>query len=129
MKMIKSYTRNFFKYIIVGGSAAVVNWLIFFICTYLCDIYYLIAGLFSFILATLWNFIFARLFIFTSTEHSILKESTLVYLVSLGGLGIDMGVLFVCVEWLGLYEMLGKILSTGVAFIFNFSMRQFVIYK
>ncbi|RDU61058.1 GtrA family protein [Helicobacter marmotae] len=126
---MKPYYYNFVKYLFVGGSAACINWLIFFILFSVFGLYYLFAGFLSFVLATLWNFAFAKMFIFKDSGHSLLKESMLVYLVSFGGLLIDMGVLFVCVEWLGLHEMLSKILSTGVAFVFNFGMRQFVIYR
>lgn len=120
---------NFIKYILVGGSAAVVNWLIFFLSIQILHLHYLFAGLISFVLATLWNFVFARLFIFKNSKHSLVLESTLVYLVSLGGLLIDMGVLYICVDGLSIHVMLAKILATGIAFVFNFSLRQFVIYK
>lgn len=113
----------------MGGSAAVVNWLIFFLSIQILHLHYLFAGLISFVLATLWNFVFARLFIFKNSKHSLVLESTLVYLVSLGGLLIDMGVLYICVDGLSIHVMLAKILATGIAFVFNFSLRQFVIYK
>lgn len=116
------------KYLLVGGSAAVINWLIFFICAKIFGLYYLMAGLVSFFIATLWNFLLARKFIFTP-KHSIFKESTLIYFVSFIGLCIDACVLYVCVEIFGLDSMIGKVIATGIAFFFNFSVRNFVIYK
>ena len=127
-KYIGNFLGNFLKYLIVGGSAALINWLIFFLCLKLLGLYYLLAGLLSFVIATLWNFLLARKFIFNPSSHSLIKESTLVYLVSFGGLLIDTSVLYVCVEWFECNEMIAKILATGIAFIFNFGMRQFVIY-
>lgn len=112
----------------MGGSAAIINWLIFFICAKIFGFYYLIAGLISFFIATLWNFILARKFIFTP-KHSIVKESTLIYLVSFAGLCIDAISLYICVEMFKLDVMIGKILATGIAFFFNFSVRNFVIYR
>ncbi|WP_052061109.1 GtrA family protein [Helicobacter japonicus] len=126
---MNQYMNNFFKYLLVGGSAALINWLVFFLCFYHFGIYYLFAGVISFIIATLWNFLFAKKFIFRSYNQSIFKESVLIYLVSFGGLLIDIAMLYVCVQWLGLYEIISKILATGVAFVFNFGMRQFVIYR
>ncbi|TLD79668.1 GtrA family protein [Helicobacter typhlonius] len=49
--------------------------------------------------------------------------------VSFGGLVINLAVLYVCVQWLGFYEIISKILATGIAFVFNFGMRQFIIYR
>lgn len=116
------------KYLLVGGSAAIINWILFFISAKIIGLHYLIAGFISFIFATLWNFILARKFIFTP-KHSIIKESTLIYLVSFAGLCIDTTSLYVCVEIFKLDSMLGKIFATGIAFFFNFSVRNFVIYK
>ncbi|STQ86803.1 GtrA family protein [Helicobacter muridarum] len=126
---MNQYMNIFFKYLLVGGSAALINWLIFFLCFYYFDIYYLLAGAISFIVATLWNFLLAKKFIFHSSTYSPLKEGALIYLVSFGGLIIDMSVLYLCVQWLGLHEIVGKILATGIAFVFNFGMRQFIIYR
>ena len=112
----------------MGGSAALINWAVFYLGLQ-AGLPYLLSGVLSFILATLWNFIFARIFIFTSRKHSLLKESALVYVVSLGGLVIDMGVLYACVEWLGISAMVGKIIATGVAFVFNFLARYLGVYR
>ena len=119
---------SFVKYVIVGGSAALINWAVFYLGLQ-AGLQYLLSGVLSFILATLWNFIFAKIFIFKHSKHHIFKESILVYVVSFIGLCIDMGVLFVCVEILAFHTMLSKVIATGIAFIFNFSVRFFGIYK
>lgn len=120
--------QKLFKYLLVGGSAAVINWGVFFICAKMLGMYYLLAGFASFIIATFWNFILARKFIFTP-KHSLLKESVLIYFVSFVGLCIDIFSLYVFVEIFMFDEMVGKIFATGIAFLFNFSVRNFVIYK
>lgn len=123
-----SFFTKLYKYILVGGSAALINWLIFYTAIE-SGLWYILAGFISFILATLWNFLLAKIFIFKHSTHHIFKESMLIYIVSFCGLLIDMGVLFVCVEILALHTMLGKVIATGIAFIFNFSVRFFGIYK
>lgn len=119
---------KFCKYIVVGGSAALINWIVFYMATYV-GLWYIYAGLASFMLATLWNFLLARIFIFTNSSHHILKESALVYIASSLGLLIDIGTLYICVEFLALHAMLGKVIATGMAFVFNFSIRFWYIYK
>ena len=57
---MKPYTLNLFKYLLVGGSAAIVNWCIFFVCFHFLNLHYLLAGFISFIIATLWNFLLAK---------------------------------------------------------------------
>ena len=53
----------------------------------------------------------------------------LVLLVSLIGLGINDQILKLSVETFGLEEMIGKVIATGVTFVWNFSARQFWIYR
>ena len=115
-------------YILVGGSAAAVNWAIFYICLE-GGIWYLLAGVISFFIATLWNFFLARRFVFAVSKKASLREGLLVYLVSFFGLIIDLSVLFLCVAILGLAALPSKILATGLAFVFNFGLRYFLIYR
>ncbi|MWV61972.1 GtrA family protein [Helicobacter saguini] len=126
---MKILTSNFIKYLFVGGSAALVNWAVFFIFNDILKFHYLFAGFLSFIIATLWNFIFAKKFIFINSKHTLFKETFFIYLASFLGLLIDMSMLYVCVQFFLMPPLLGKILATGLAFIFNFSIRHFVIYK
>lgn len=127
-RTIVHHIKSFIKYIIVGGSAALINWAVFYVCLNL-SMHYLAACVVSFVLATLWNFLLARHFIFHTRTHSLLKESMLVYIASLCALLIDMMVVWGCVEWLDMQPMLGKIIATGVAFVFNFLARYLLIYK
>ena len=124
---MRHFICKFAKYICVGGFAALVDWLTFYLLTE-SGLWYFSAGLISFVLATLANFILARKFIFGTSHHSLAKEGALIYLVSLGGLMLNMFVLFVCIEWLTLHAMLGKIFATAAAFVLNFTLRFFWIY-
>jgi len=126
---IKDFSAKLIKYLFVGGSAAMINWAVFYMLVLCAGWNYLLGGFISFILATLWNFVLARKFIFHISKHSLLKESMLIYAVSFGGLLIDISVLYAGVEILEIDEMPSKILATGAAFIFNFGMRNFVIYN
>lgn len=116
------------KYTLVGGLCALINWAIFYVLLHF-DLHYLIAGLISFIIATMCNFWLAKWLIFKHYRHSLFKETFVIYLVSFLGLLIDIFTLFICVQIFQISAMLSKILASGVAFIFNFSIRNFVVYK
>lgn len=120
---------NFIKYLFVGGSAALINWAVFFIFNDIFNMYYIFAALISFVIATLWNFIFAKKFIFTSSKHTLFRETFFIYLASFLGLLIDIVTLYICVQFLNFAPLVGKIVASGSAFIFNFAIRHFVIYK
>ncbi|WP_394908569.1 GtrA family protein [uncultured Helicobacter sp.] len=128
-KSPKAHWQRFYKYGIVGASAALINLAVFALCEKIFGIYYLLSTLIAFVLATYWNFILARKFVFVSTYASALKESLLIYLVSALGACIDMGVMYVGVDVCELDSVFTKVLAIGVAFVFNFGLRNFVIYK
>jgi len=44
-------------------------------------------------------------------------------------MGIDLGTTVFCVEILSLHKMVSKIAGTGVAFIFNYTSKQFYIFS
>lgn len=126
---LQNHAAKFIKYFFVGGSAALINWAVFFTLHKVLLWQYLLAGILAFLVATLWNFILAKKFIFKGFKYRILKESALIYLASFAGLLFDLAILFVCVSFLKIDEMLSKIIASALAFIFNFSIRNFVIYK
>ena len=128
-KSPKAHWQRFLKYGIVGASAAVINLVVFALCEQALGIYYLLSSLIAFVLATYWNFVLARKFVFVSKYNSAFKESLLIYLVSAVGACIDTGVMYVGVDICELDSMLTKVLAIGVAFVFNFGLRNFVIYK
>lgn len=120
--------RNLLRYFLVGGAAAGLNWLVFFVLFYALSLHYLLSATAAFILATALNFFLGKKFIFKDSRHSIFREGVLVYAASLAGLCVDLGVLFLCVEGLFIPALLAKIIATGAAFLVNFSLRQWVIY-
>ena len=77
-KSPKAHWQRFYKYGIVGASAALINLAVFALCEKIFGIYYLLSTLIAFVLATYWNFILARKFVFVSTYDSALKESLLI---------------------------------------------------
>ena len=122
--------KKFLTYLIVGGTAAIVDWSIFALMVYTLNINYLIAGVTGFIIATFVNFLMGRKLVFKegapcSTRAEILQ----IYIVSLIGLGIHSLILFVSVEYLHIFKMGSKFIATALTLIWNFSIRIFVVYK
>ncbi len=122
--------KKFLFYLIVGGTAAIVDWSIFYILVYLLNIQYLIAGITGFIIATFVNFLMGKKLVFKegapcSTQAEIIQ----IYLVSLIGLGIHSAILYCSVEYLHIFKMGSKLIATALTLIWNFSIRILVVYK
>ncbi len=119
--------KQFLRYFIVGGTAAVTEWVIFLLCEFI-GFHYLFATAVSFIVATYVNFIMGKNFAFKEESNGSFKEAFLVYLVSLVGLLINLGLMYLFVSVFDLNELISKLFSTGIAFFWNFFSRRYLIY-
>ena len=115
---------QFIRYFFVGGIAAVVNIGSLFVFVDLCDINYLIANVFSFILGLLVNFLLSKKFVFTN-ENSMNKamEFGIHTIIAVIGLVIDTSILHLFTSK-KVYYMLSKLISTAITFIWNFLARK-----
>lgn len=120
----KSLVRYFFVALTVVSIE-----LIAFQIIYLLSNNYVVATILSFILAVVLNWIFGRKFVFGKSQHAPAKEFTMVLIASIVGVGIQLAVVFVSVEVLKLYPLIGKILSIGFSFFWNYWFRAAVVYK
>ena len=116
---------QFFRYIFVGGIAAVVNIGMLYIFTDIFKIYYLLSNVFSFSLGLIVNYILSKKF-----EKAISKSKEFIIYAIIGVLGLIIDTLLVglMTSILGLYYMLSKIISTILVFIWNFGARK-IFYK
>jgi putative flippase GtrA len=120
----------------VGGIAAIVEWVMFFLFNSVVGLNYLLATVIAFIFSTTANWILGRIMTFrNSTKYNgkAAKEAILVFIVSAIGLPFNLGLMYLFVNKLGmntdLLRTLSKILSTGIVFMWNFLARKFVIYN
>jgi putative flippase GtrA len=116
---------QFFRYIGVGGFAAVVNIGSLVVCKEVFGIYYLIANTIGFFLGLITNYLLSKIFVFTDkTSLNRTSEFVLHGLISGIGLGLDTFFVWGLTSFLGFYYVLSKILSTGIVFIWNFIARK-----
>ena len=66
---------------------------------------------------------------FKTSQQSLFKELVKIYLTSIIGLGLNLVIMFLNIEWIGISEMISKIFATGIVFLFNFFVRKLLIYK
>jgi len=106
----------------------VVNWVAFYLLITYANMPYIPAAILAFILSCYVNFLLCRK-VFAPSERKKTTEFLLIIAASTFAAGIDIAAMTFFIEVLKLDVMLSKIFGTGVAFIFNYSARQFYIYK
>ena len=117
------------KYFLVGGVSAIIEWTFFAIFLYWLDQHYLVSGTFSFLIATAANYFLSVRFVFGTGRRSRNQRIFLLYLVSAIGIVLNLGVLAVGIDLLGMHEMAAKIVATGAVFGWNFAARYFFVFQ
>ena len=119
------------RYFCVGGAAAISDLMFFqLLMTSFSSLHYLGASTLSFVLATWVNYRLGLLWLFESGVcYSRKQEMLLVYLVSFIGLIFHHISFYTCVELGQTPLLLGKVISMGFAFVWNFTARYFWIFK
>ena len=119
-----------FSYLIVGGIATVVEWVCFYILSYQAHIHYLLATTLAFVISTAANWLAGRLLTFRGAEKQpILQELAKIYAVSVIGLLLNLLLMYLFVQKVGLPKMAGKIIATILVFAWNFIVRKLWIYR
>ena len=137
MKMLsKKNIMQFCSYFVVGGIAAIVEWIMFYIFASICTIYYMIATVLAFLFSTTANWLLGRMLTFKNDQryiHNRWKEILAVFVVRGIGLIFNIIIMYILVALIGWdtrrLMTLSKIIATGIVFIWNFLIRKLVIYK
>ena len=119
---------QFFRYIFVGGLATVVDWgLSAVLFAVLCNGLSFVAGLIvNYFISTFWVF-----------SNSKIKNKFIEFIsfaaIGVVGLLITLGVTY-AFEWLladktSLYQMIAKVSSTALSFLWNFFARKFLLFN
>ena len=118
------------RYFFVGGTAALVDWAVFYLLAQRLGLPWFPIALFSFVCATAVNYVLSIRHVFRSgTRFTPRREVFLVFAVSAAGLVLNQLILWLLIERLLWYLMPAKILATGVVFIWNYTVRRFFIFR
>ena len=129
-KILALMRSDLFLYLIVGGLATIVEWSGFWFFFHMLHIQYLLATTLAFVFSTFANWLFGRLLVFRGKQNqSLLKEIASIYLTSIGGLILNLLIMYVMVDFLSMGEMVAKITATVLVFSYNYLIRKKLIYK
>jgi putative flippase GtrA len=126
--LVAKYYMSFFVYAGLGGACALVEWAVFYGALRTGQ-HYITASIIGFLVATWLNYVLSSEIGFRPGGRSAFSSAFLVYVASLVGLAINLLAMVVLIEALGMDTMASKILGTGVAFGWNFTARQFLIFS
>ncbi len=127
---------QFFRYCFVGGLATVVDWgasyLLFRFAFH--ESHAVAANVISFVLGLIVNYLISTFWIFKKSD----VDNKLVEFLGFAGIGLvglvlTAGITKLFEIWLAdttsAYQILGKIVSTAISFLWNFFARKFLLYS
>jgi putative flippase GtrA len=121
---------EFTRAVLTGGVATIVDMAALALLVSWLDWSYLSANVCSFSAGTAVNYAISIAWVFPNRSMgNWLHEAIVFALAGLLGLAVSQSVMFVCVEWLGLYYLVAKVIATGCHFAFNFSSRKVLLFR
>ncbi len=119
-----------FKFIIVGGIATLIDWIIYFICCRFIHIEPMISNVIAFTISVIYNYWASCKYVFNVTNKDSKLHQFIVFIVlAVIGLGITELILFILYHKVGWNYMLVKILATAIVMVFNFITRKIYLEK
>ena len=118
---------QFFRYLFVGGFAAVINIGTLYIFKEYIHLHYLIANILGLLLGLITNYFLSKWLVFAKEKKvNKLFEFITYTIIGVIGLGLDTLFMWTFTDKMKLYYLLSKIISTGLVFIWNFIARKFM---
>ncbi len=111
------------KFLIVGGTATIIDFSIFFILHDLTKQNTIISNIVGFSISLIYNYIISIKWVFNVKKES--KTNFLIFLIlSIIGLIINTIIVYIGIEKLKWYSLFCKIAATSIVMIFNFITRK-----
>ena len=121
---------QFTKYFFVGGVAFVADFLTLYFLTDWAGLHYLTSATIAFIIGLNVNYFLAKKTVFkTSKISNVRKEYTIVFLISLSGLLINNGVLWLLTSVFGVFYLLSKVVASIICLFYNFLVRKMFVFE
>lgn len=125
--------RRFLKFCLVGLSGVVVNVGLLWFLTEFAGLYYLISAAISIETSIISNFVLNDIFTFHDRHQSgyglFCKRLTRFNLVSLVGLGINMGILWILTDILGIFYLASNLVGIAAATFWNYLVNTWWTWK
>lgn len=114
------------KFGLIGVIATLIDFAVLTGLVEIFGVHYLVSAAVGFLVANVFNYLFSMRYVFESrfTKEERNKEFLLFVLLSVFGLAFNQLFMWLFVEIVGLYYLIGKVLATGFVMLWNFISRK-----
>ena len=117
------------KFVIVGGIATIIDYIIFFILHELLKVPTLPSNITSFTISVIYNYIASVKWVFDVKKDDPKKQFVIFLILSIIGLLINTAIVYVTIDILKWYSLICKVIATGIVMVFNFITRKIFLEK
>lgn len=129
-KRTDNITIQFFRSIIAGGIATVVDFGALYSLTEFLNIYYLISAAIAFILGVSTNYTLSILWVFSRRRlGKKWLEFVIFAIIGIIGLSLNELIIWFFTEYVHFHYLLSKVVSTIIVFTWNFLARKFILFR
>lgn len=119
---------QFFRYLFVGGSASVVDLIVFSLLVRQISMHYASAAVIGYTAGFLWNHALCLLWIF-ETRHGVWKDFSLAFFITLGGLFWTELLLWIFIDRMLWDALIAKFITLWIVLLWNFFLRKYFVFR
>jgi|SRR3989344_3116526 len=117
------------RYLISGGSAAVINLAALFILVHFFYVWYLPASVVAFTVAVAVSFTMQKFFTFNDYTKEKIRQQSLVYLgIQILNLGINALLLYISVDVLHIHYLVSQFFVLGLIAVYSFFVFRYLVF-
>ena len=124
---MKKDLKELISYVFVGGCTTLINFIIYWLVIKMMDQGWLVANVLSWIGAVIFAFWANKRYVFKSANEAG-KEAYQFFVLRLGTLAVESGLLFVFIQLLSVNEMFSKIIVSVITVVSNYGLCKFKIF-
>ncbi len=119
---------QFVRYGFVALAAFVVDFGLLYIFTHDLHLYYLVSATLSFLISLVLNYVLSVLWVFSQSSYKRRTEAIMFTVIGLVGLALNVGIIWACTSWLGLFYLTSKLIAVAIVFFWSFAARRYLFH-
>lgn len=121
-------SKTFFTYCVIGATSAVIDFSALIIGVEVLRFPLILANSFSFLAAVINSFYWNRRITFRNTHPRVIRQFFIFVICAGVGVAINNAILFFMAEIIGVWYVFAKVIATGFALLWNYSINKRFIF-
>lgn len=121
--------RKFLKFCAVGVGNTAISFCTFYILCEVLGVNYLISSFTGYVVGIINSFILNKKWTFQDSQKKVFYQLIKFITLNIGSLGINLLLMYICVDKLNVSKVLSQIIAIGFSTIVNYVGSRFIIFK